>query len=676
MDFSKYKLLVKAIPFGKDLPNAKYLIFSKDHSLGDELDSLLQRLCVAFEINEKHNVLKFRTNEFKISFLAYPSFNDCPHPPLEEAVTIDLTLNKVRRQSYQKNQNPPILHRKEHFLPLDHPDREIYSKLTRDEENAGLFVSPKTIGFKLNWENLLRTKGLRFEGHLLIEDSTEIGRGQEEGKRKPKIDRHKTAMTRYDLSKPIKSLLEYNLIKSDTKVFDYGCGQGSDIRGLKSLGYKVAGWDPVFANEQPKITSDIVNLGFVINVIEDPIERVETLLDAFYNTKKLLVVSALIQETVDSKVATPFRDGVLTKRNTFQKFYEQSELQHFIEDALEVTAIPVSLGIFYVFKAPEDQQDFLQSRTKRIINWNKISSRLGLGRPGPRSIKERPSVYQLHSDILDPFWKTLLELGRQPTEEEFPQLPELRKRLRSVNRAERIFLQRGGKEDLNVARELRKGDLMVYLAMSNFRKRVPFKHLSKALKQDIKSFIGDYKKGLKLGMDLLFAVGDADEIEIACEEVNIGHQDEQSLYVHRRQLDGLPPLLRIYVSCASLLYGDVNQADIVKIHKASGKVTFLLYDNFDEKYLPELQQRIKVDLPRQFVNVYDHSDSGQLLYYKGRFLMPEDPSYEKQVKYEAKLKLLNVEIGIGYGPSKSEFFEILEQRNLNENLNKLRKKLS
>ena len=288
--------------------------------------------------------------------------------------------------------------------------------------------------------------------------------------------------------------------------------------------------------------------------------------------------------------------------------FEQSELQHYIEDALEVSAVPVALGVFYVFRDPQDQQDFLQARTKRLIDWNQISARLGLGRPEPRVRKERPSVYQLHSDILEPFWQKLLELGRQPTEDEFPELGELRKRLRSANRAERLFIQKGGEDELAAAKERRKGDLMVYLAMSNFRKKVPFKHLSKALKLDIKCFIGDYKRGLEQGMDLLFAVGDPDEIEIACEEVEIGHQDEQALYVHRK-LDGLPPLLRIYVSCASQLYGDVNQADIIKIHKASGKVTFLLYDDFDKKRLPELQQRIKVDLPRQFVNVFDHSGS-------------------------------------------------------------------
>ena len=31
----------------------------------------------------------------------------------------------------------------------------------------------------------------------------------------PVVERHKTAMTRYDLSKPVKMLLEYGMLKAD-----------------------------------------------------------------------------------------------------------------------------------------------------------------------------------------------------------------------------------------------------------------------------------------------------------------------------------------------------------------------------------------------------------------------------------------------------------------------------
>jgi hypothetical protein len=87
------------------------------------------------------------------------------------------------------------------------------------------------------------------------------------------IARHKTALTRYDLSKPVKSLLEYGILRNGMSFFDYGCGQGSDVKGLQGLGYQAEGWDPVFRPNVPKRQADIVNLGYVVNVIEDPADK-------------------------------------------------------------------------------------------------------------------------------------------------------------------------------------------------------------------------------------------------------------------------------------------------------------------------------------------------------------------------------------------------------------------
>jgi hypothetical protein len=67
------------------------------------------------------NLLKFHAASPKISFLAYPTFEKDPHPPLQESVIVDLIGGKVRRDDYRGRENPPILHRKETFLPADHP---------------------------------------------------------------------------------------------------------------------------------------------------------------------------------------------------------------------------------------------------------------------------------------------------------------------------------------------------------------------------------------------------------------------------------------------------------------------------------------------------------------------------------------------------------------------------
>jgi hypothetical protein len=233
------------------------------------------------------------------------------------------------------------------FLPTNHPRYPEFVALTSAEEATGLYEHTTTIGFKLNWERLLAEKGVRIEGHTLLNAECGVWNAEHEEKSVLVVDRHKTALTRYDLSKPVKTLLEYGLLKGDMTFFDYGCGQGSDVRGLQALGHQADGWDPVYRADREKREADIVNMGYVLNVIEDPAERVETLVDAHRHCKKLLVVSALINETVDTARAKQFSDGVLTRANTFQKFFEQQELQQFIEDALDSTAVPVALGVFY-----------------------------------------------------------------------------------------------------------------------------------------------------------------------------------------------------------------------------------------------------------------------------------------------------------------------------------------
>jgi hypothetical protein len=220
-------------------------------TLGEEVDRLVAQVIAAFQIGPESNVIKFRTDELKVSFLSYPEFMEKAHPALRHAITIDLVRGKVRHTDYADNLNPPILHRKESFLPSGHPLRKTFQALTEAEEAAGLYENTATIGFRLNWEKLLRSKGLVIRGHTLEKEEggstphPASGHLLPSAEKEVVVERHKTAMTRYDLSKPIKSLLEYGMLKAGTTIFDYGCGQGSDVRDLQALGHQAEGWDPV-----------------------------------------------------------------------------------------------------------------------------------------------------------------------------------------------------------------------------------------------------------------------------------------------------------------------------------------------------------------------------------------------------------------------------------------------
>jgi DNA phosphorothioation-associated putative methyltransferase len=526
MKLCEYQAALSQIGFGKKVQTSLYLYRDEELKFAEPMRSRLARVVEDLQVPAEFNVIKLRTDELKISLLSYPEFFSEAHPMLKRAITVELLTGKPRHSDYSDKLNPPILHRKEQLLPPSHPRRPEFAALTEAEEAEGLYENTTTIGFKLNWERLLASKGLLIEGHELkrIESDWVQPSDQEEPSL---VQRHRTALRRYELSKPAKCLLQYGLLKPGKSFFDYGCGLGTDIAGLTGLGYSASGWDPNYLRDGKKVPADVVNIGYVLNVIEDPVERVEALCGAWGLTRDVLIVAALIHRTVDEESARLLNDGVLTRWNTFQKFYDQKELQQYIEDALEATAIPVALGIYVAFRDPIAQQEFISRRTRRKIDWTSLTDRSGLGTPRGRRGRIRIEEYEQNRTLLEPFWKAVLERGRVPIPEEFSHYAELVERLGSARHAFRVVLDANGEEHFETAMFTRKGDLRVYLALSHLRKPVPLKHLSPSLREDMSVFFDSYKEGLRAGKELLFAAGDPGEIEVACEDLKTGWQDAQ-----------------------------------------------------------------------------------------------------------------------------------------------------
>jgi hypothetical protein len=83
------------------------------------------------------------------------------------------------------------------------------------------------------------------------------------------------------------------------------------------------------------------------------------------------------------------------------------------------------------------------------------------------------------------------------------------------------------------------------------------------------------------------------------------------------------------VQCGALRYGDPQEADLIKIHVGSGKLTLLHYDKFDKSREPTLSTRIKINLRTQFVQVFDHRPEKQALFNKKKFLEVRSPKSVK-----------------------------------------------
>jgi DNA phosphorothioation-associated putative methyltransferase len=162
-------------------------------------------------------------------------------------------------------------------------------------------------------------------------------------------------------------MLQDGLLTSGETFFDYGCGFGDDIKNLSEQGFRCSGWDPAFCPECPRTPSDVVNLGYVVNVIEDAGERRSTLQAAWALSRKLLIVSARLKNEADPLLTNSFADGVVTRWNTFQKYFDHSELQAWIEESLQTDAYSAAPGIFYVFRESANAESFAERRQRRRV---------------------------------------------------------------------------------------------------------------------------------------------------------------------------------------------------------------------------------------------------------------------------------------------------------------------
>jgi DNA phosphorothioation-associated putative methyltransferase len=641
MNASLFNSLVANLPLGKKLPDAFYLHKSALTELDPSLEKFIFAVGNALKIPEDDwHVVKLSRNEFKLSLLSYPSFFDESYPALTQSVTVNLTKLEHRVSRYESSDNPPILHRKETLIPYTHPAFDDFVQLTQEGENAGLYANSRMIGFKQSWENIIAKHGFELvDGRLFRASSFTDTQGSDKTN---SIDRHKTALVRHELSSPMKHLAKQGYLLGDYSIFDYGCGRGDDLRELQAHGLEALGWDPNFCPEADKIESDIVNIGFVINVIEDAVERSEAIRGAWQLANKLLVVSAMLANDSFISQFTAYKDGVITSRNTFQKYYAQAELKGYIERTLDENAIAVSPGIYYIFRDKIEEQRFLAKRHQRHHQWHQITT------PTPASEAQARLLFTQHQTLLSAYWDRCLALGRIPVDEEFAQSNDIKLHFGNAKKALKLLIQVQGEEaekEFEQAIALRREDLLVYFALSQFEQHKGYSRLPDEQKRDIKIFFDTYKVAINEAKILLFSISDTKLIEQACidahdnklpaSKLNTGH----SLEFHKKFLSYLPALLRVYVGAAVQLYGELDEIDLVKIHITSGKVSFMGYDNFDTSPLPTLRERIKVKMWQLDVDFFDYVevDKRPALILKSQFLDASFPDYKSQCLFDKNL---------------------------------------
>jgi DNA phosphorothioation-associated putative methyltransferase len=144
--------------------------------------------------------------------------------------------------------------------------------------------------------------------------------------------------------------------------------------------------------------------------------------------------------------------------------------------------------------------------------------------------------------------------------------------------------------------------------------------------------------------------------------------NDEQLQFHRNILDQLPLVLRCYVACASILYGDLDSADLIKIHGNSGKVSLNIYEDFSSP-LPILARRVKIDMRSQKVQNFDYIDQQkQYLYLKSSYLSAEHEDFKRQKKFDTILmRTLNNHLD-KYGPQSDQLNKLATSSGLDLSL--------
>lgn len=419
------------------------------------------------------------------------------------------------------------------------------------------------------------------------------------------IPRHRTAMVRHDLSQPMALLMRHGLIKLGKGIFDYGCGQGDDLRILCASGFDAAGWDPHFKPDSPLLAAPVVNLGFVLNVIEDPAERRDALVKAWALSEQVLAVATMIAGQVPTGGLQPHGDGYLTSRGTFQKYFQHAELRTFISQSIAASVVAVAPGIFFAFRRPEDEQDFLLNRRahRRSLAGYRIPREMRAVRAARPAFPER--IPTAIADIAT----FVRDRGRIPAADELSQasVAELADQKVSLSRAVEACLQTAITQDeLASAGALRREDLLVHYALGLLNRSTSTSRPSAAIVRDVRTHFGSQKELMAQASGYLHALADETHVRKSLAEAagsGLGVPDHRGrLAVDSNRADDLPGVLRCYLGCATFLSGEPEGRFLIRIDAERRRVAMWPIINVKDPF-PASEISIRVDLRRQDVSI-------------------------------------------------------------------------
>lgn len=408
--------------------------------------------------------------------------------------------------------------------------------------------------------------------------------------------------------------VDTGLLKPGMSVFDYGCGHGYDLTVLGSLGYDADGWDPAHRPDSDRQPADVVNLGYVLNVISDPDDRAQAARRAWELAQTALVVSVrLNDEERTLSTAVSYGDGVLTGSGTFQKFFSQAEARDWLEGLLDQKVVAAAPGVFIVFRDETAETEWRSTNRARRV------------RSGIVKVSVRDALYDENRELLEHLQGFLANHGRPPLPDEEPWTGQVVDRFGSIPRAIQVIRHVTGDSAWEEAADLRRNELLIELALARLLRRPPYGKLPRPLQADIKALFGAYNAACERADRLLYAAGDLTKVRMGATMSDVGKRTSDALYVHIDAVPDLPPIMQVYEGCARHLAGTVPEANLVKLALDKSKVSYLIYPNFDHDPHPALAASWVVNLPDLSVSVRDYRDrDNPPILHRKDLLVPAD----------------------------------------------------
>ena len=436
-------------------------------------------------------------------------------------------------------------------------------------------------------------------------------------------DRHRTAIGRAALSVPARQALADGQLGAERKILDYGCGRGDDVKSLRLLECQATGWDPHFQPDAELEPADVVLLTYVLNVIEDPLERQETLREAWGLAGVVLIASARLTWERSKVRGGEVADGVLTSRRTFQHLFGTSELRQFVEEATGARCVTAAPGIVYAFKDESARLSYLAQRIAPDVEW--------LGSD------DTSSAVGALVDYVE-------RRGRSPRLEEMPRpVAELIAQLKPTA-LRNLIRETANPDKVDIAARQSTLNTLLILALELFNGRGPVSSLPLATQLDIRAFFSSYKEACQRADRLLLKLRDDSYVRGAMSASRAGKLTPTALYVHHRALGRLPTVLRLYEHCAAIAAGRPHAWTIAKLKHQGRAVSWLDYPEFDTDPHPRIRTGYQVDLRTLEAShrSYEASPSRPLLHRKHEFLAPDDPDvprYRRLTEFEVKAGL-------------------------------------